>query len=239
MNISISDCAIRCTILTVIVSWVFVLSRLTSFALESSYRFVNMAPKLLKLSAPLTFVCLSFFLRSWGWWVVGERAFLRVSNAAVQSHPQLAGALPHESQLRSHRQVVCQALREGWEAHQQEVRSHHLFCWVLIHVGSLVWQCSAHVPALWKWVCFSYRCPLCLLLSVVMWSGAAQAPIDTGYTVLVWRSVCRLLNPHFQGRCYVSTGNTYYKYVFIWMLWMEADIEKAYIVPGISCLCFI
>lgn len=53
---------------------------------------------------------------------MGERPFLRVSHSAVQSHPQLAGALPHEPQLRSHRQVVRQTLREAREAHQQEVR---------------------------------------------------------------------------------------------------------------------
>lgn len=80
-----------------------------------------MTSKLLKLSAPLTFFHLLFVPRR-GCWVVGERAFLRVSHAAVQSHPQPAGALPHESQLRSDREVVCQTLREGREAHQQKVR---------------------------------------------------------------------------------------------------------------------
>ena len=111
-----------------------------------------MAQKLLKLSTHL-FVPLSLlFLSSRGWRAMGERPFLRMSHAAVQSHPQLAGALPHESQLRSHWQVVCQTVREGWEAHQQEVRWHRSLCGLLIHVVSCLWLCSVHAPALWKWV---------------------------------------------------------------------------------------
>lgn len=52
---------------------------------------------------------------------VGKRPVLRVPDAPVQSHPQPAGALPHESRLRPHRQVVCEAIPEGGEEHQQKV----------------------------------------------------------------------------------------------------------------------
>lgn len=69
----------------------------------------------------------SVFFTSRGRWALGEWPFLRVSHSAIQSHPQLVGALPHESQLCSHRQVVCQTLRERWEAHQQEVSWHCFF----------------------------------------------------------------------------------------------------------------
>ena len=61
---------------------------------------------------------------------MGERPVVRVPHAPVQSHPQPAGALPHEPRLRAHREVVCEALREGREAHQQEVRPAP--CWVVI-----------------------------------------------------------------------------------------------------------
>lgn len=52
---------------------------------------------------------------------MGERPVLRVPDAPVQSHPQPAGALPHEPRLRPHRQVVCQAIPKGGEDHQQKV----------------------------------------------------------------------------------------------------------------------
>lgn len=53
-------------------------------------------------------LCFSFPSR--GRRPVGERPLLRVSHSAVQSHPQLAGALPHEPQLCAHWQVVRQTL---------------------------------------------------------------------------------------------------------------------------------
>lgn len=63
---------------------------------------------------------------SGGRWPVGEWAFLRVSHTVVQSNPQFTGAMPNESQLCSHWQVVRQTLREGRETHQQKVRRPHL-----------------------------------------------------------------------------------------------------------------
>lgn len=48
---------------------------------------------------------------------MGERPVLRVSNAAVQGHPQPAGALPHEPRLRPHWQVVREAIPKGGEDH--------------------------------------------------------------------------------------------------------------------------
>lgn len=53
-----------------------------------------------------------------GGWRVGERPVLRVPDAPLQSHSQPAGALPHEPRLRSHRQVVRQAIPKGGEDHQ-------------------------------------------------------------------------------------------------------------------------
>lgn len=43
----------------------------------------------------------------WGGWWMGEWLVLWVSNAPVQSHPQPAGTLSHESWVCSYRQVVC------------------------------------------------------------------------------------------------------------------------------------
>lgn len=47
-----------------------------------------------------------------GRWGLGERAVLRVPHSAVQSRAQPAGALPDEQELRAHREMVRQALRE-------------------------------------------------------------------------------------------------------------------------------
>lgn len=55
---------------------------------------------------------------------MGKRFDVRVPHIAFQSHPQPAGALPDEPLLCSHRQVVCQTLRERREAHQQKVTRH-------------------------------------------------------------------------------------------------------------------
>lgn len=89
------------------------------------------------LNLPLCFV-FSFLFSSRGGRSVGERPLVRVSHFAVQSHPQLAGALPHESQLCTHRQVVRQTLRETREAHQQEVLQKSL---PLCHCAYLLPYC--------------------------------------------------------------------------------------------------
>lgn len=52
---------------------------------------------------------------------MGKWFDIRVPHTALQSHPQPAGALPHEPLLCPHWQVVCQTLWERREAHQQEV----------------------------------------------------------------------------------------------------------------------
>lgn len=48
-----------------------------------------------------------------GRWGVGERAVLRVPHAALQGRSQPAGEVPDEQELRAHREMVRQALREG------------------------------------------------------------------------------------------------------------------------------
>lgn len=48
-----------------------------------------------------------------GGWGLGERAVLRVPHSAVQSCSQPAGAVSDEQELRAHREMVREALREG------------------------------------------------------------------------------------------------------------------------------
>lgn len=139
----------------------------------------------------LTLSLLFFFSplsTSRGRWGVGERPFLRVSHAALQSHPQLAGALPHEPQLRSHRQVVRQALREGREAHQQEVSRLHVFLLQVV-ISFTHTQIGVFVK-------------LCLLMLAVMWSGAAQWTERCSrhrrlQFYVLFSVLFRLLNQHF------------------------------------------
>lgn len=128
-------------------------------------------------------------LTSRGRWGVGERPFLRVSHAALQSHPQLAGALPHEPQLRSHRQVVRQTLREGREAHQQEVSWLHVFTSRLC-VVIFSWPCfsSCSPPPFFFCIWWSYVCCCWLWCGRVQLSGLSTAA-DTGLQFYVLFSV--------------------------------------------------
>lgn len=47
-----------------------------------------------------------------GRWGLGERALLRVPHSAVQSRAQPAGEVSDEQELRAHREMVREALRE-------------------------------------------------------------------------------------------------------------------------------
>lgn len=79
---------------------------------------------------------------------MGKWLVLRVPDAPVQSHPQPAGALPHEPQLRPHRQVVCQAIPKRGKDHQQKVRpafQHRIFCRSLFE--------TRYFPVCWQYSC--------------------------------------------------------------------------------------
>lgn len=141
--------AALCAILAVIVNGVFMLSRLTLFALESSYRFVKLAQKLSKLSTPLTFFLslFSFPAEDDGLWENGLSYECRTLLFKA-IHNLLERCLMNRSFVRIGKWFV-----KPYEKDEKPINKRFVSPLVLSSSSPYcLRQGSIRVHALWKWV---------------------------------------------------------------------------------------